>query len=345
MGSSRNNRRWLHIALAALCLASVTAIVGGVSAWFWFWSEIDAPYASLPHEEIFVLVEPGQSSGQVADFLQAQGIISSSRLFRLYLRWAANQPIQAGEYRFTFPVSMRAVADKLQRGEVHYHKVTIPEGTELADVPAAYIAAGFGSREGFQQAMANVALVSDLDPAAPSLEGYLFPDTYFLTRGTSEEKMVRQMVDGFRRVWTEELDNRARELGLSIRETVTLASLIEKETARPEERALVSAVFHNRLRQNIKLACDPTVIYAVKTVKEYDGIIHLSDLRLDSPYNTYLYAGLPPGPIANPGRASILAALYPAAADYLFFVSKNDGSHYFSANYRDHSRAVREYQR
>ena len=153
------------------------------------------------------------------------------------------------------------------------------------------------------------------------------------------------MIESFRQTWTPEHSRRARELQLSIREVVTLASLIEKETALDQERPLVSAVFHNRLQQNLKLACDPTVIYAVKQVKEFDGIIHQSDLDLDSPYNTYLYPGLPPGPIANPGLESIEAALYPAQVDYLYFVSTNDGSHYFSNNYRDHNRAVRQYQR
>ncbi len=153
------------------------------------------------------------------------------------------------------------------------------------------------------------------------------------------------MVRTFRRLWTAERSRRAREIDLSMREVITLASLIEKETGLARERPLVSAVFQNRLRRNVRLACDPTVIYAVKRVKEYDGVINQSDLNLDSPYNTYLYPGLPPGPISNPGMESIDAALYPADVNYLYFVSTNDGSHFFSSNYRNHRQAVRQYQR
>jgi UPF0755 protein len=193
--------------------------------------------------------------------------------------------------------------------------------------------------------MGNTEAIADLDPEAQNLEGYLFPDTYYLTRGMNEVEIVQSMIDGFRSVWSKEYDVRSRELAMTVREIITLASLIEKEAALPHERDLVSAVFHNRLRLNMKLACDPTVIYAVKLTKPYDGVINQSDLELDSPYNTYLYAGLPPGPIANPGEKAIQSALYPADSNYLFFVSRNDGSHVFSSNYRDHSRAVQQFQR
>jgi UPF0755 protein len=157
--------------------------------------------------------------------------------------------------------------------------------------------------------------------------------------------VILSMISNLRKLWTQEKADQARELDLTLREVLTLASLIEKESGLESERNLVSAVFHNRLKIGMKLASDPTVIYAVKRIKEYDGIIHRSDLQLDSPYNTYLYPGLPPGPIANPGLASIKAALHPADVDFLYFVSKNDGSHFFSRHFRDHNRAVQQYQR
>ena len=171
------------------------------------------------------------------------------------------------------------------------------------------------------------------------------PDTYLLPHGASPRKIVATMVDDAREFWTDEHLARARDLGLTVRDVVTLASLIEKETGQAEERPLVSAVFHNRLRKGMHLMCDPTVIYGVRLLKEFDGVINQSDLALDSPYNTYRYPGLPPGPITNPGRASLEAALYPAQADYLYFVSRNDGTHVFSEDYRSHERAVRRFQR
>ena len=193
--------------------------------------------------------------------------------------------------------------------------------------------------------MHDGGLVADLEPEARDLEGYLLPETYFLSRKSTEADLVQMMVDSFRRLWTSRLSRQAGQTGLTIREIVTMASLIEKETGSEVERPLVSAVFHNRLRLGMKLMCDPTVIYAVKLAKNFDGIIHQSDLDFDSPYNTYLYPGLPPGPITNPGRASLEAALSPAETDYLYFVSKNDGTHVFSANYSAHREAVVRYQR
>jgi UPF0755 protein len=240
---------------------------------------------------------------------------------------------------------LQEVVETIAAGRVFYHRVTVPEGLGMKEIAQIFVEAKFGSLPRFLSVMQNGDLVADLDDEASDLEGYLFPETYFLTTGSSESEIIELMLGNFRQFWTSENQRRAKELGMTVREVVTLASLIEKETGLGQERPLVSSVFHNRLRMNMKLACDPTVIYAVQRVKPYDGVIHQSDLQLDSPYNTYLYPGLPPGPIANPGRLAIEAALFPAESDYLYFVSRNDGSHVFSKGYRDHARAVRKYQR
>lgn len=240
---------------------------------------------------------------------------------------------------------MTEVINILHEGRIRYYSVTVPEGLDMKEIAEIFVSAGFGSREKFEETFRDTDLIRHLDPVAENLEGYLFPETYYLTSDLSASEITGMMVEGFLDFWSPRHEKRAKELELTTRDSVTLASLIEKETALMEERALVSAVFHNRLDLNMRLGCDPTVIYAVKQVKPYDGVINRSDLALDSPYNTYLYPGLPPGPIANPGRASLNAALNPAESDYLYFVSRNDGSHVFSKTSREHNRAVQLYQR
>ena len=313
----------------------------------WFIIQIHQPYQGYPEPSRMVLIERGWTLSQIAEALGSQDIIRSSSIFQWYVRLALEpSSLKAGEYRFEGRRNLPAVLEKLRLGQVHHYRITIPEGLTLDEIAQRLAENGFGDEDKFLQAMQGIDLMGDWDPAADrNLEGYLFPDTYFFPRGVDEQEIVRSMVNYFRETWPPDYFQRAQELELSIREVVTLASLIEKETGLDRERPLVSAVFHNRLQQNLKLACDPTIIYAVKLVKEFDGIINQSDLELDSPYNTYLYPGLPPGPIANPGLKSIEAALYPADVDYLYFVSANDGSHVFSTDYRDHNRAVAKYQR
>ena len=197
----------------------------------------------------------------------------------------------------------------------------------------------------FASASGQTEWISGWDDAATDMEGYLFPETYHFPKGTPTEKLVEAMVTQFKKTFNENWQRRADELGMTVREVVILASLIEKETSIPEERTLVSAVFHNRLRIGMKLDCDPTIIYALKQQDRFGDRLRTKDLRFDSPYNTYLYPGLPPGPICNPGQGCLEAALYPAASKYLYFVSKNDGSHHFSLTLREHLRAVQKYQK
>lgn len=327
-----------------LALVAFSVVAGGMA-----WSlkrQLDTPFPEILQTPRFFEVEKGQGAGRIAARLEAAGLISSARLFKLYLHWQGPSfRLQAGEYLFDHPLSLTQISEKLHRGDVYLHKITIAEGLTLSEVAEQVATRNFGSRDRLLELMGRPETISAIDPEARNLEGYLFPETYLLEKGTTEEVIVESMVQQFLKNWSLERQRRARRLGLSVRQVVTLASLIEKETNRPDERRLISAVFHNRLQRNMTLDCDPTVIYAVRLVKEYDGILHRSDLQLDSPYNTYLYPGLPPGPIANPGLAAIDAALDPAPTDYLFFVSANDGSHVFSGNYRDHRRAVVRYQR
>jgi len=337
-----NFRGRRFVVLAALAVV----IVGGLAALSVTWYLLSVPYKGYSSEEVFVYVPRGTSVPRIGRMLHDSGVVSHPRLFGWYVRLLQpTSSLKAGEYRFDRPLSIREVTSKLTKGDVYVIKVTVPEGYSRMEIIDLLTRNGIGTKEGLLKATADTSAISELDSAATDLEGYLFPETYYFSRHIPETEVVRVMLNNFLRVWTPERQKKAKELDMTVREVLTLASLIEKETALPDERPLVSAVFHNRLRKNIPLASDPTIIYGVKLIKEYDGVINQSDLRLDSPYNTYLYNGLPPGPIANPGLAAIDAALAPAEVDYLFFVSRNDGSHLFTVDYNDHLRGVRQYQR
>jgi UPF0755 protein len=237
------------------------------------------------------------------------------------------------------------IVDTLARGDVYLRTITFPEGLTLREMAALYETRGFGTAGDFATAAAGLtALVADLDAEAGDLEGYLFPETYALPRRADADALVRLMVSRFRDVWQEVGASLPSGHARRVREVVALASLIEKETALPEERPIVSAVYANRLKRGMGLQCDPTVIYALQKAGRWTGNLRREDLRIDSPYNTYRYAGLPPGPIANPGRAALEAALAPSAVPYLYFVSRNDGSHVFASTLAAHNRNVREFQ-
>lgn len=277
----------------------------------------------------FVYIEPGTGTLGIAKILRKEGVIHHDLLFLLLaaLRGSHGR-LKPGEYEFSPRMSLLEVLKKLEEGRVVVHQVVIPEGFTVREISRLLGNVGLADGGRF------LAIASDL-------EGYLFPDTYYLTRGMSEEVIVQMMLNRFRQVFGPTEAERAKALGMSVREVVTLASLVEKEAKVSGERALISAVFHNRLRHGMPLQSDPTVIYALP---QFTGHLHRVDLSIPSPYNTYLHKGLPPGPIANPGRSSILAVLYPAKVDYLYFVSKNDGTHVFSRTLAEHERAVRRYQ-
>jgi UPF0755 protein len=237
------------------------------------------------------------------------------------------------------------VLEAISQGRIYVLPVTLPEGLTGQEVAALLQEKGVLASADFLKEFERPELIASWDGEARDLEGYLFPDTYQFSKNAEAAGVAARMVDRFQSVFTREWRRRAADLGWTIRQVVTLASLIEKETSRPEERTLVSAVFHNRLNIGMKLDCDPTIIYALKKKGQYDGDLRFRDMKLDSPYNTYLHRGLPPGPICNPGRGSLQAALYPAAEPYLYFVAIGNGRHEFNENFRNHQQAVRQYQK
>ena len=304
------------------------------------------PYKNFSDTEKFLLIPRGASSLEISHQLEREGIVRHWALFLGYVKVCRmSRPLQAGEYRFEEPLSIRQVADRLIRGLVYYHAVTIPEGYSIFEIADLLAQKKLASPETFRAAAGDVRLISDLAPEASSLEGFLFPDTYRFTRGVSEGEMVRLMVDRFRQMYASNFRSEVEQSSMSLSQVITLASLIEKETGLEEERPLVSSVFHNRLRLHIALQCDPTLIYAQRLRGVFHQDILQADLDTPSPYNTYLHPGLPPGPIANPGLWSVQAALKPASSNYLYFVSNNHGGHVFSATLEEHSRAVAVYRR
>jgi UPF0755 protein len=252
--------------------------------------------------------------------------------------------LKAGEYRFDQPMSAAEVLDKIARGDVYRRLVTFREGLTIREMARVFEEAGLGKAADFEAAARNPDAVRAIDPAARDLEGYLFPETYTLRRDTQPAVLVDQMTGLFSRTFTPALQEAAKAQGLTVRQAVTLASLVEKETAISEERPLVAAVYLNRQKLGMPMQADPTVIYALQKAGRYDGNLRREDLQFDSPYNTYRYPGLPPGPIAAPGKASLEAAVNPAPVDYLYFVSRNDGSHVFARTLEEHNRNVQEWQ-
>ena len=323
---------------AALLLLLVLVLTGGAL--------LHWPYQGYP-PPASVFIERGMSRRAIAERLEAAGVLASRWPFLGYAALNSRRTLKAGEYLFERSLSPVEVFDKLVRGEVRLYALVIPEGLTRWDIADRVAAAGLAPRDEFLQATENAALIRDLAPGAENLEGYLFPDTYFFAKPSHPDVIVQTMVRQFRRVYGRLAEGDSDPRALTPHQLVTLASLVEKETAVAEERGLVAAVFHNRLRKKLILACDPTVIYAERLAKggSWDGRINVSDLQRNSPYNTYRHAGLPPGPIASPGRAALAAALHPPASKYLYFVSDTQGGHFFAATSGEHSRNVARFRR
>jgi UPF0755 protein len=333
--------RWIKRLFFLLLFA---ALVLGAGGW-WLYSRVIEPYRGYNATEVFVDVAPGAPTAAIGQRLIEAGVVRDARTWQLAL-WISgrSRSLRAGEYRFEAPMHALDVIDKIARGDVYRRRLTFREGLTIAEMARVFEERGFGKAVEFRQAAQNAGLISDLDPEARDLEGYLFPETYALPRGTSAAAVVAQMVDGFRNAMTPDVRSAAAAAGLTTRQLVTLASLVEKETGTPAERPLVAAVYSNRLRIGMPMQADPTVIYAMQKAGTYHGNLRREDLLLDSPYNTYRYAGLPPGPIAAPGTASLEAAAKPADVDYLYFVSRNDGSHVFASTLAEHNRNVFTWQ-
>ncbi|MFQ6110411.1 MAG: endolytic transglycosylase MltG [Nitrospinota bacterium] len=323
--------------LGALLLVFLL-LAGGVLYLRYLWQ---SP-ASQDAEPRLVTIPSGSSLRQIAAILERERIIRAPALFRwlAYYR-GVDRSLKAGEYRLSARMSPEEILRELSEGHVVEHSVTIPEGSDIRAIARTLEDRGMARAEEVMELAFSLAFARSLGVEASSLEGYLFPDTYRFPKGVEAGRILAKMVSTLKRAYTPAMAERAKALGLSRHEVLTLASLIEKETSLDKERPLVSAVYHNRLRRGMRLQSDPTVIYAIE---DFDGNLTKEHLAIDSPYNTYLYPGLPPGPITNPGLSSIRAALYPARVDYLYFVSRKDGSHHFSRTLAEHNAAVARYQ-
>lgn len=335
-GSGRKRRRksgFRRAVLLAALLLIVLLAVGGV----WL---IETPFG--PTAETFVNVAPGSSTVRIGRELEVAGIVRSRFAFDC-MHLFGRGTLKAGEYRFDHPATVPEVYNRIVRGDIYTVSVTIPEGANIFDIATRLEQAGIGTRQQFLlAAVEQVGLISDLDPHAKSLEGYLFPDTYRFSPKTPETQVAAAMVHRFRSV--------AAQLGLTqnVHRIVTIASLVERETAVNSERPLVASVFDNRLAKNMPLMSDPSVIYGLELDGRWRGAIHQSDLTFNTAYNTYLHAGLPPGPVANPGIPSLRAAMYPAQTDYLYFVAAGanpQGHSLFSETLSQHNRDVSGYRK
>jgi UPF0755 protein len=303
------------------------------------YSQTPASSFSDPH---MVTIQTGKSFQYITDLLYKDDIIDHPFKFKLYARIKGfDRKVKAGQYLLSAHMQPQEIIEVLVSGKVYLHRVTIPEGSNLKEVAILLEKTKLVKGSDFLAAANNPSYAEELGIKAKNFEGYLFPDTYFFEKDVTSQKIISTMVTQFYNTFNPLWEKRSSDFHFSIHDIVTLASIIEKETGLAEERPLISSVFHNRLNKNMRLQSDPTVIYGIEN---FDGNITRKHLRTPTAYNTYTIRGLPPGPIANPGKASLEAALFPPESSYLFFVSKNDKRHFFSTNYTDHKAAVRKYQ-
>lgn len=317
----------------------------------WLWYCLERPYQGFPSQGVFVTVPHGASGRTVARLLKQNGVLRSAFAFGLYARQHPKRRLQAGEYFFDHAISGHDVFWQIADGHVYEQPFTVREGETIFDIAHDLEAEKLMTADEFLAAAQNPELIHDIAPHAKTLEGFLFPATYFLPRHPAASDVTAEMVRKFKEEWQHIAPPEAKDdpsglqHGRPTEGVVTLASLVERETPRPEERPLVAGTFENRLRKHIPLQCDPTVIYALQDAGQYRGFLTTADLHFDSPYNTYAHAGLPRGPIGNPGEASLRAALNPAQTDYLYFVANTQGGHFFANTLVEHNRNVSRYHR
>ncbi len=361
--------------MLTLILLAVLAAAGGAA---WLWYGITQPYRGFGAEGVFVDVPHGASSRTIGRLLESDGVIRSAKAFELYARHKSPRTVQAGEYFFDHATSGRDVFWKMVKGDVYEQPFTVREGDTMFDIAKGLAKAKLLTEEEFLKAANNPALVQDIAPGAPTLEGFLFPATYHLSRHPVAAELTGDMVKKFKEEWGAINSDAASATATAnsapnttspvpeppvadttpreaipaaggkqqpVLAVVTLASLVERETPRPEERPLVAGAFTNRLEKGMALQCDPTVVYGMERVHKYRGTLLGKDLKFDSPYNTYEHTGLPPGPIANPGEASLRAALQPAKTDFIYFVANTHGGHFFAETLAEHNRNVLKYRR
>ena len=330
--------------LGLLALLAIAALGAGAA---WMDSQISRPYRGRRPESVFVEIPHGTSRWKIAGILRHDDVIRNRLAFAILSYWHFRRPLLAGEYLVSGQMSSRQLFWTIVHGRVFVHIVVVPEGWTSFDIAGELDKQGICSRDRFLAVVQDPSLISDLAPHARTLEGFLFPSTYEFTRHTTCEEAASSMLHEFRTVW-EKLDPSGSQkfpAGMSLDQVVTLASLVERETPNPDERPLIAGVFLNRIAKRYPLQCDPTVQYAWLLAGHIVLDVHPADLHVDSPYNTYLHPGLPPGPIANPGEAALRAALFPEKTNYLYFVANDQGGHFFSKTLAEHNRNVARYRK
>jgi UPF0755 protein len=333
-------RKFLH-SLFTIAVFGVLILIGGG---YFFWRALQSPYRGYSEPRKRVEIRKGMRTASILRLLQNEGVLRDEYVPLIYMKLLrTSDSVKAGVYEFDRPLSPVDVIEKLVRGDVILRTITIREGLDRFAIAKIFAAEGFGTETEWKKVTDDAEAIRDLAPDAASLEGYLFPDTYKFDPGTSVPAIVAAMVQNFRKNFTGEMA--FISTGLDLHQTVTLASIVETEARLPQERPMVASVYLNRYRKRMLLGADPTVIYALKLAGRWDGNIRKPDLQIDSPYNTYRFPGLPPGPIANPGLASLRAAAAPASTNFLYFVGRQDGSHAFSTNINEHNRNVEKFQR
>jgi UPF0755 protein len=335
------------VRFVSILIALVILLAAGAAGYWWYCME--KPYGTIPADGVFVDIPHGESTRGVGHLLQKNGILRSSTAFEIYARRHPKRTLQAGEYFFDHPLTGKEVFEKLANGDVFEQPFTVKEAETIFEIAHDLQTAKYMSAEEFLKAAKDPALIQDIAPGAKTLEGFLFPATYNLPRHASAVELTAMMTRKFREA-VQQISPTALVLdpskpNESLLRKVTLASLVERETPKPDERPLVAGVFTNRLNKGMLLQCDPTVIYSLEEIGKYHGTLSLKDLHYDSPYNTYLHIGLPPGPIGNPGEASLRAAFQPAETDYLYFVANTHGGHFFAATLSEHVKNVAKYHR
>lgn len=327
----------------AVIISAVISILVGLAGVYAVYSYGNNPPGNLK-EGVVIEIAPGSSFTAISKKMEKSGAINNERFFYFYAKLKGLQSrAKAGEYMVEAAMTTNDILDMLVKGSVLHHRITIPEGYNMYQIAELLEEKEIADKKDFIKKVKDKKLIQSLNVKGVSLEGYLYPETYFFHKGMKTEDIIRQMVNRFHTVFTDDLKSKGKKMGFTAQEIVTLASIIEKETGNPDERPLISAAFHNRLKKKMRLQSDPTTIYGI--IETFDGNLRKKDLLQKTPYNTYKIDGLPLGPIANPGIESIKAALNPAHVDYIFFVSMNNGSHIFSETYKEHRKNVWKYQK
>ena len=326
-------RRVLRIGL----LLALLAVAVGV----YFWRSVEFPSRPPVGEDVTVYFPFGTKTADIFRRLDTEGVVRPAWLAEAYYRLARSaMSLQAGEYRFSRPTSLSIVISRMAHGDVLKHTIVVPEGLTAEETFELFWSRGISRPEAFRHALVNPQLITSIARGAPDLEGFLFPDTYVVTRSTSARQIVETMLANFRRHFTPEMRARAQAIGISERQAVILASIVQKETSLDREEPIIAGVYWNRLRHRMRLQADPTVTYALKRDGKWTGTLYRSDYGYESPFNTYLVDGLPPGPICNPGFDALRAATAPAATEFLYFVADRTGGHTFSRTFQEHLDAI-----